>query len=118
MILIHRRSATGAQQDSLGPHEHEFPGANIDHQHAGHVFAGCVFNQSNRAVVFEAVNVARPYLFGQPIDDFDTREIAFMHGAIKGLTGKSFLMHFAIIGTVEKNIRVRFPTLECAVALR
>ncbi len=52
-------------------------------------------------MLLEAVNAARPHLFGQTVDDLDAGQIALVHGAVEGLPGKGFLVHGAVGIAVE-----------------
>ena len=54
-------------------------------------------------MIFETVYVPHPQLFGQAIDNLDTREVAFMHGSIEGLASKCLLMNRAIGVAIKKT---------------
>src|SRR6185312_4881161 len=59
-------------------------------------------------VIFDPANVAPPDLLGEAVDDFDSGEIALMHGAVESLTGESLLMHRTVGIAVEKTAELVF----------
>ncbi len=53
-------------------------------------------------MLFEPLDIARPDLFGKPIDDLDAGQVTLVNGAIKGLPGKRLLMNRAVGIAIEQ----------------
>ena len=51
---------------------------------------------------FQALNLTRPDLLHQPIDDFNTRQVALMHRPVKRLSGKGLAMQSAVGIAIEE----------------
>ena len=48
-------------------------------------------------------DAARPHLLGEPVDDLDAGQIAFVHRAVEGLAGERFLVNRAVGIAIEKT---------------
>ena len=71
-------------------------------------------DEVERAVVFEATDVAAPDLFGEAVDDLDAGEVALVHGAVEGLPGKGLLMHGAVGIAVEEAAELGLQLADAA----
>ena len=54
-------------------------------------------------MLFEAIDVARPHLLGEAIDDLDAGQIALVHGAVERLAGERFLVDRAVGIAIEET---------------
>ena len=54
-------------------------------------------------MLFEPLDITRPDLFGESIDDFDAGQVALVHRAVKSLSGKCFLMDRAISIAIKQT---------------
>src|SRR5690242_20866364 len=59
-------------------------------------------------MIFQSAHIAAPDLFGQPVDDLDAGQIAFVYGAIESLPRKRLLMDRPIGITIEKAAKLVF----------
>ena len=105
---VHGRAAAGGEQHGLGLDQHVLAVAHVDQQHARDRAAIRRQDEFERAMLFEAIDVARPYLFGQAIDDLDPGQVALVHGAVEGLSGERLLMDGAVGIAVEKAAELVF----------
>src|SRR3546814_18356838 len=53
-------------------------------------------------MLFEPVDLSSPDLLGQPIDDLNARQAAFMDSPIESLPGEGLLMHRAVGVAIEE----------------
>ena len=102
VVAVHGRPGPGGEQHRLGPNQDEAARPHVDHEHAGDGAATPVFDQLHGAVVLQPVYAPCPYLFGQPVDDLDARQIALVDGAVEGLPGEGLLMDGAVGVAVEE----------------
>src|SRR6185312_4297057 len=103
VIPVHGRSAAGRQEHGARANQKWFAGTHIKHQRAGNLGTIGTPNEVECPVVLEATYVPAPDLLGQPIDDFDAGEVAFVDRAIECLTGKCFLVNGAVGVAVEET---------------
>ena len=57
-------------------------------------------------MLFQPLDLARPHLLGQAVDDFDAGEVALVHGAIESLAGEGLLVDAAVRIAVEKTAQL------------
>src|SRR5690554_6840671 len=108
MEFIHRGPATRGKQDRFCAHQAIAARAYVDHQDARDRTAVGARNQLNGAMLFQTLDVARPDLLSQTIDDLYASEIAFVNGAVECLAGKRFLMQGAVWIAIEKAAQLVF----------
>ncbi len=102
VIFVHRRAAAGGEQNGARLDEDELAAAHVDHQHARQGIAVAGANERNGAMLFETLDVARPHLLGEPVDDLDAGEVALVDGAVEGLAGEGLLMDRAVGVAIEE----------------
>ena len=112
VIKIHGWPATTGQQHSLGTNEEEFTGPHIDHHDAGKRVTGGGLDQRNGPAFFQPAQRIAHHLLHQPVDDLDSRQIAFMDCAVKALPGESFLMQRAIGVAVKEAAEFIFKLMD------
>src|SRR3546814_10302865 len=103
MVAVHARAAAGGEQHRLRLDEAERTGAHVDHQHAGQARSVGGRHQRDGAMLFEPVDLSSPDLLGQPIDDLNARQAAFMDSPIESLPGEGLLMHRAVGVAIEER---------------
>ena len=91
-----------AKQRRARAHQKRLARAHVEHQNAGKLGAVGGGDEVERAVIFQPLHIAAPDLLGQPVDDLDAGQIAFMHGAVEGLPGEGLLVHGAVGIAVEE----------------
>src|SRR6266513_1251446 len=108
VVLVHRRSAAGCQQDCLGAHEHVLAGSHVDEKHARQGASIPGSYQLDCTVLLQPRDAARPDLLGEPVDDLDACEVALVHGAVERLPGEGLLVDAAVGIAVEKAAELVF----------
>src|SRR5204863_7271292 len=92
VVLVHRRSAAGCQQDCLGAHEHVLAGSHVDEKHARQGASIPGSYQLDCTVLLQPRDAARPELLGEPVDDLAACEVDLVHGVVDRLLGYVIMM--------------------------
>ena len=103
MELVHGRARTSGDDHRLAPDQFKLTAPYVKQKDRGDSPMIARRNQVNCPMFFQQFNGSRTHLLCQPVHDFDSGQVAFVHSPVEGLPGERFLMNCAIRVAIKKT---------------
>ena len=103
MELVHGRARTGGNNHSLAPDQFKLTAPYVKQQDRCYSLMIARRNQIDCPMFFQQFNGSRAHLLRQPVHDFDSGQVAFVHSPVEGLPGERFLMNCTVRVAIKET---------------